>query len=24
VAVAIKIYEKYGTFDVSKIKNLRG
>ncbi|MBN2036920.1 MAG: cation:proton antiporter subunit C [Chitinispirillaceae bacterium] len=24
VALAIKLYEKYGTFDVSKIKKLRG
>jgi multisubunit Na+/H+ antiporter MnhC subunit len=24
VSVAIRIYEKYGTFDISKIKKLRG
>ena len=24
VAIAIRIYEKYGTFDITKIRNLRG
>ncbi len=24
IAVAIKLYEKYGTFDITKIKRLRG
>ena len=24
VAVAIKVYEKYGTFDITKINNLKG
>jgi len=24
IAIAIRIYERYGTFDITKIKNLRG